>query len=164
MWSATVNNYQLACMQQQQRRVHHTQTKVQVICVTRVISQKPGYLGNVKVCLVDPWAFHQMLHLLRQLSRQPHRSLDPWCCPHWGVNGNSGLQSPTPDRCHLRGRFQITGASPWAGGSGCCPALWADRGCWWWSPRCSPEGCWPDRGHYSGPTLWGSYQRWLFSG
>lgn len=58
----------------------------------------------------------------------------------------------------------MTGAGPLAGGSGCCLASWADRGCWWWSPQCSPEACWPGRAHYSGPTRWGSCQRWLLSG
>lgn len=120
-----------------------------------------GLLNECEGCSAAPWTSHQMLHSLRQLSRQPHRSLDPWCCPRWGVSGSSNLQSPTPGHYHWRGWSQVSGSSP--GGSGCCLALWADRGCWWWSLRYNPEGCWPDQGQHQEPTLWGSYHKRLLS-
>lgn len=105
-----------------------------------------------------------MLHLLKQQSRLPHPSQGPWCCPRWRANDSSGLQSLTPGRCRWRGWLQMFGSDLAARRSGCCPALLADRGCWWWSPQCSPEGCWPQWGRCWEPTLWDSYRRWSLSG
>lgn len=126
------------------------------------------YLRNVTVCLAPltptPGVFRHMLHLLRQQSRQLHQSQGPCCCPRWAAIGSSDQRCPTPDRCRWRGRSRMTGQGSWVGQTGCRLPLWAGGGCWWWSPRCSPEGCWPDRGHGCGPMPWGSYRSRLLSG
>lgn len=146
--------------------IQHAKKSANKPCNPILIVELLGWCkGGVCSVAVKLLRLHHMLHLLKQQSRQPHRSQDPWCCPRWRVNGSSGPRSPTPGRCRWIGWLQMFGSGLVARRSGCCPVLLADRGCWWWSPpRCSPEGCWPQWGHCWEPMLWDSYRRWWLSG
>lgn len=123
--------------------------------------QGAGGHRNVTVNLLPlhPARRGRLLATLAQ-RRRPRQSRGPCCCPRWASSGSSRRRFPTPDRCRWTGRSRRIGRSWWAG-----QRAWAAGGCWSWSPRCSPEGCWPGPGCGWGPRLWGSSdKRLLLSG